>query len=221
MTLGSLAEWVAAGIALLALIGAAVSLSFSARAARLSADANNLTAAAYRDDVKVRTEAQARRIWSTLDGVYFVRADENVYPPENFRAFGGEVGIKEQLIDGVVMGWEAAADQTQIQLTVHNQSEEVVGPVRAYVCDRQTLALIDRTVVGSDDPLLPGQTARMCVVHRAGEHRGFWPVIEFRDAAGVWWRRRHYEPIEQLGTKDPRGIVVSDSSRHSGTERMP
>ncbi|MFS0794581.1 hypothetical protein [Microbacterium sp. 1P10AE] len=208
---------------MLALIGAAVSLYFSARAARLSAEANNLTASAYRDDVKVRTEAQARRVWSTLDGVYTITKGLDVYPPDNFRAFGGEVGIEPNVMEGVNWGWKATADQTQIQLTVHNQSDEVVGPIRAYVCDRQTLTLIDRTVIGFDEPLLPGQTAKMCVVHRLEEHRGFWPVIEYRDAAGVWWRRRHYEPIEQLGTNDPRGWTQAApvTEEDSGAARMP
>lgn len=204
ITAGSLPEWVAAGIALFALIGAAVSLYFSARAARLSAEANKLTAAAYRDDVKVRSEAQARRIWSTLDGVFFASHGDGVHSPDGFRVVGGEVGIEEEIVEGTTMGWKASADQTQVHLTVHNRSDEVVGPVRAYTCDRRTLALIERTVIESDDPLLPGETARFCVVYRREEPRAFWPVIEFRDAAGVWWRRRHYEPIEQLGTSDPR-----------------
>jgi hypothetical protein len=61
---GSLAEWVAAVGALLAVAAAAVSLVLSYRAVRLSAQANMITADAYEADVKERREAQARFVYA-------------------------------------------------------------------------------------------------------------------------------------------------------------
>src|SRR5690606_27510422 len=71
---GSIAEWVTAGVAVAAAGAAFWALRYNKAAnahaqdaADAAAKSNELTAQAYRDDVRVRDEAQARLVYATLD----------------------------------------------------------------------------------------------------------------------------------------------------------
>lgn len=102
-----------------------------------------------------------------------------------------------------------------LNFTLHNDSDELIGPVRIRAVHRsrdfesavgvygrpvlpgtrQDLTVAVRQLAGLPDPLPSGFNLNEVLL-------GWLPVIEFRDSAGKWWRRYGFEPFEPLD-EDP------------------
>jgi hypothetical protein len=191
---GSVAEWVAAVAALLAVAGAAVSLIFSALAVRASQRANNITLAAYEADVKQRSEAQARFVYSTTLVLGQIAPGQPVYTDGDV-AFPG--GLAHADSSG---GWIGGAEGLTVKITLHNGSDELIGPFSIGVYDYES----GKTAGGNmrmarRDPILPGETYSTSFGVATRHSRGHLlrGDIIFRDSSGTAWRRRGAEPIEE------------------------
>ena len=202
---GSVAEWVTAVAALLALLGATLSIVFAARAVRTSREANDITLAAYRSDLKERREAQARFVYALneipqlhhpgevmrwSDQIKMTAANGNVFVPGSLRSADG--GLTEATV---------AAEIRSTTVTVHNRSDEIVADWMVSLYDRATGKAVGGVWVGENTlPLLPGesQTVRIDLLFDPSHHPHVGPVVEFRDSSGRLWRRRGSEPIELI-----------------------
>jgi hypothetical protein len=167
---GSLAEWVAAIAAVIAVIAAARSLYYSRKAVDASNQANKITADAYRADVKARREAQARFVYATTD-VPQVRPEGGP-----FVVF---VGVAVHNNSEEIVG--------PFRLSLHDKvTKKPIGG--ALIEDEPLLPgksySTEFTVRITEDESDPYPRPRATLV--------------FRDSAGQWWERRDYEPIEEL-----------------------
>lgn len=205
LDLGSWPEWITAVVAFLALIGAALSVYFAHRAVRTSREANNITLAAYQDDVKERREAQARFVYALNeipqlhhpgevmqwpDTIKMTAANGPVFVPGSLRSIGG--GITEATV---------AAEIRSTTVTVYNRSDEIVAGWMVSLYDRANGQPVGGVGVGENAlPLLPGdsQTVRIDLLFDPSHHPHVGPVVEFRDSSGRFWRRRGSEPIELI-----------------------
>lgn len=198
---GSVAEWVAAVAALLAVVGAAISLIFSALAVRASRKANNITLAAYEADVKQRREAQARFVYSTTLVLGQIAPGQPVYTDGDVAFPGGLAHF-----DMTGKGWIGDAEGLTVKITLHNASDELIGPFSIGVYDHEA-----GVTAGGDmrmarrDPLLPGETYSTLFGIATGHARGHLlrGDIIFRDSSGTVWRRRGAEPIEEYTDVPP------------------
>jgi hypothetical protein len=191
---GSVADWVTGVAAILALIGAAFTVYFAAGALRTSQDANKITLAAYERDVEVRREAQARFVYSTTEVLAEVR-------PSAAFAVSGEVAIPGGLAhsDGR-SGWIGDADGLIVRVTIHNGSDELIGPYSIGIYDYQTGASPEGDIrSGRRDPILPSGSESTALGAPTAHGRGHLlrGDIIFRDSSGTVWRRRGAEPIEE------------------------
>jgi hypothetical protein len=191
---GSVAEWVGAGAALLAVAGAAVSLIFSALAVRASQRANNITLAAYQADVQQRRVAQARFVYSTTVVLGQISPGEPVYTDGDV-SFPGDLAQS----DGR-SGWVGGGIGLTVKITLHNGSDELIGPFSIGVYDYESGVTAGGNMrVARRDPLLPGETYSTSFGVETGHARGHLlrGDIIFRDSSGTAWRRRGAEPVEE------------------------
>lgn len=204
LPLGSLAEWVTAAIALVAGIAAIVALILSgvanhhARKAAAAADrSSELTDQAYRDDVRVREEAQARLVYSTLKievPVILEGGDvPNTYPPNTpFMVIDGMISARQPGVNSAAI---ATQNAQVVRVTMHNQSSEIISSIRVLLYDRR-----DRTELNppyGHVVLLPEETLDVDFITPHEQNR-YEPEVIFRDAAGNYWSRRGFDPIAAL-----------------------
>lgn len=204
---GSVAEWVAAVAALLAVAGAAVSLIFSALAVRASQRANNITLAAYEADVKQRREAQARFVYSTTLVLGQIAPGQPVYTDGDV-AFPGGLAHFDLDKPG---GWIGEAEGLTVKITLHNGSDELIGPFSLGVYDYESGVTAGGNMrMARRDPLLPGETYSTSFGIATGHARGHLlrGDIIFRDSSGTVWRRRGAEPIEESTDVPPWERIV-------------
>jgi len=199
---GSVAEWVTAGVACLAAVAAFLALrhsrksnDYSEETARASVEANELTATAFAADARVRDEAQARLVYSTVveTSVYF--DGQVISPPagDNLTIFDGNpVRSRPGETDLIANG-----DVSVVLVLVHNESSELIGPFQSSV---HIPGDTGSRSTGGFGPLLPGTSALVRVVV-SGTHASLIPVVAFRDSTGKWWSRKGYEPVAPLDDK--------------------
>lgn len=204
---GSVAEWVAALAAILAFVAAVIAIFYSAKAARLSTDANRITAAAYDHDVKERNEAQARFVYALTDPIRTLEVGENILYGESQRLAYAEPGAMDTIRETAhgVTRMSAIARVHFANVNVHNRSAEIVGPISLRLYDLATGLLYADAEFWSDAPILPEQREdfAIAVQARTDEPPQLRTQLVFRDSSGRWWQRRDYEPIESLAV-DPR-----------------
>lgn len=204
--LGTWPEWITAVLALLALIGAALSVYFAHRAVHTSREANNITLAAYQADVRQRREGQARFVYSTTIVLGQIAPGQPVYTD-------GEITFGEGLahFDNSGGGWTGDAEGLAVKITLHNGSDELIGPFSIGVYDYETGVTAGGNMrMARRDPLLPGETYSKSFGVSTGHARGHLlrGDIVFRDSSGTVWRRRGAEPIEEHADTPPWvGIV--------------
>lgn len=197
---GSVPEWVAAVAAVLAVVFAAISVFLTTRAVRSSREANQVALAAYKADMKQRREAQARFVSSTAVILGQITPGQPVYTDGDV-VFPG--GIAEHDHNG---NWIGRANGLVVKITLHNGSDELIGPfsigVYDYELDETTA---NSTRVSSRDPLLPGESYSTSIGVATEHGRGHLlrGDIVFRDSSGEVWRRRGAEPIEELEDQPP------------------
>lgn len=198
---GSIAEWVTAGVAVAAAGAAFWALKYNKAAnahARDAADAaaksNELTAQAYRDDVRVRDEAQARLVYATLDGGQPVILGGTEVPKPWFQeaALVPLQGMTYEHESGVPYVSEAART---VVVRVHNRSAEIISSIRVTLFDDSQKLELD-TAPGWI-VLLPDESAAFEFLVPFGDTR-YLPNIAFRDSTGKYWTRRGFDPIAAL-----------------------
>ena len=204
LPLGSLAEWVTAVLALVAGIVAIVALVLSRKANSHARDAaaaavasSELTDKAYRDDVRVRDEAQARLVYSTLKTEVSVILEGGDVPkpfPQStpFVHLDGMVSTQQP-------GLNSAAIVTQsaqvVRVSMHNKSSEIISSIRVLLYDRRSK--MELNPPHGHIVLLPEETLDVDFLVPYDQNR-FEPEVIFRDAAGKYWSRRGFDPIAAL-----------------------
>jgi hypothetical protein len=187
---GSVAEWVTALAAVLALIGAIVSVA-------LSAQANKITATAYKTDVLEREQAQARFVYALTDEV-------QLFSP------GDTFNVGDGVLAGTVNGdaavmvspglWQANRTTIAAKVTVYNRSQEMIGPLKVSLYEKKTGEPIGSMSMGASDaapPLQPGGSVSYRLAMDCPNFVEARADLHFRDSSGRWWRRRDYDPIER------------------------
>jgi hypothetical protein len=187
---GSVAEWVTALAAVLALAGAVWSVV-------LSAQANKITAVAYKTDVLEREQAQARFVYALTDEVKLHQ------PGDTFRV-GDDVLAGTVNGDAAVMTspgvWTANRPTIAAKVTVYNRSEEMIGPIRISLYNKTTGEPIGAMSMGASatsPPLQPGGTISYRLAMDSPTFVEARADLRFRDSSGRWWHRRDYDPIER------------------------
>ena len=205
LDLGSWPEWLAAVVAFLALVGAAFGVYFAYRAVVASREANQLTRDAFAADVQVRREAQARLIYSTTLVLGQIAPGDPVYTDGDV-AFPG--GLARS--DGR-SGWVGQAIGLTVKITLHNGSDELIGPFSIGVYDYEGDEVPGGNMrTARRDPLLPSETSSMSFGVETAHKRGnlLRGDIIFRDSSGQVWRRRGAEPIEEYDGDPPwNGLI--------------
>lgn len=217
LTFGSLAEWVTAIIAVIAAIAAVRALRFNREAnkhardaARAAAQSNELTAQAYRDDVRVRDEAQARLVYATFSDGHLLTLEGGDVP----KPYASSTPIVA--IDGMVSkqpGVNSQAIVTKnaqiVRVTVHNRSSEIISSIRVSLFDRRSHTEVSpahgRVV------LLPEEIQDMEFIAPCEDAR-YEPDIVFRDATGKYWTRRGFDPIAPLPDKRRKELGLPKAS---------
>jgi len=193
VVVGSVAEWATFGATFLATIAAGVAVVFSARA-------NALAKRVYADDVKVRTEAQARAVYPEILGLSpYKKGDAIPAPPSDWSM--SQVG-GTNLLDVSKTATFAAERLSLLDVVLHNGSGEIIGPFQVSVRDL-TLQLSLPGSIGAGI-VRPGETTTLIrIAIPYTEHR-IVPEIAFRDSVGQWWSRIYYEPVQKLDAKRQR-----------------
>jgi len=198
---GSVAEWVTAGVAVIAAGAAFWALRFNKAAndyardaAGAAAKSNELTARAYRDDVRVRDEAQARLVYSTLDEANpVILAGTEI--PKPWVAGAALVPLQGMVYEhGSGVPYVAEAART-VAVRVHNRSTEIISSIRVSLFDATEKRELD-TAPGWI-VLLPDESRAFEFLVPFGETR-YLPNIAFRDSTGKYWTRREFDPIAAL-----------------------
>lgn len=197
---GSVAEWVTAGVAIAAAGAAFWALKYNKAAnahARDAADAaaasNALTAQAYRDDVRVRDEAQARLVYATLTDGHDVTMEGGDVPrpyesSTPILAVGGMVSDQPGVNSRGIVTKHAQI----VRVTVHNRSSEIISSIRVSLFDRR--GSVELSPAHSRVVILPEETQDVEFVAPYEDAR-YEPEITFRDATGKYWSRRGVDPI--------------------------
>lgn len=203
LTLGSIAEWVTAIIAVVAAIAAVRALRFNREAnkhARRAADAaaksNELTAQAYRDDVRVRDEAQARLVYATLGGgqpviLQGAEAPKPRHPDVPLVALPGIIAERQEGMPYAIVTQSART----VAVHVHNRSTEIISSIRIALSHKRKSGDLDAST--GLIVLLPGESQEVEFVVPFDDAR-YVPDIAFRDATGKYWTRRGFDPIAPL-----------------------
>ena len=203
LTLGSIAEWVTAIIALIAAIAAVRALKFSRRAnvhaqaaATAAEQSSELTAKAYRDDVRVRDEAQARLVYTTLDGgqPVILEGTEVRQPRHPDVPLVVLPGMLTEGQEGMPYSLLRESTRTVV-LAVHNRSSEIISSIWASLLDRSNKCEL-KSATGLI-VLLPGGSQEVEFMVPFDDVR-YVPDVSFRDAAGKYWMRRGFDPIAPL-----------------------
>lgn len=197
---GSVAEWATVVVAVAAAGAAFWALRYNRAAnahARDAADAaaasNTLTAQAYRDDVRVRDEAQARLVYATLTDGHAVTLEGGDVP----RPYVSSTPILA--IDGMVSDQPGAHSRDIVtkhaqivRVTVHNRSNEIISSIRISLFDRREG--VEQSPAHGRVVLLPEESQDVEFIAPYGDAL-YEPDIIFRDATGKYWSRRGADPI--------------------------
>lgn len=201
---GSVAEWATVVVAVAAAVAAFWALHYNKAAnahARDAADAaaksNELTAQAYRDDVRVRDEAQARLVYATLGAGHpvILGGTEVPKPWAQEAALVPLQGMTYEHASGLPYVSEAART---VVVRVHNRSAEIISSIRVTLFDDSQKLELD-TAPGWI-VLLPDESAAFEFLVPFGDTR-YLPNIAFRDSTGKYWTRRGFDPIAALSNE--------------------
>ena len=103
------------------------------------------------------------------------------------------------------------AEGLAVKITLHNGSEELIGPFSIGVYDYETGETAGGKMrIARRDPILPGQTYSTSFGVPTSHARGHLlrGDIIFRDSSGTVWRRRGAEPIEEHASDLPwQGLI--------------
>lgn len=203
LSLGSLAEWVTAVIALVAAVAAVVALILSGKAngharnaAAAAVESSKLTDKAYRDDVRVRDEAQARLVYSTLDaGHSVILAGTEL--PEPLVSGAELVPLPDMVyVHGNGQGARYVSENARtVVVGVHNRSMEIISSIRVALfnaSDKREIGHAPGWIV-----LLPNESRKLEFLVPFGDTY-YLPDIAFRDSTGKYWSRRGFDPIAPL-----------------------
>lgn len=173
-----------------------------------------LAALAYARDVKVRRGAQARLVYCKVTHV------EAHVPGERFPmlARGAQIGYGDARVQILRGGpgeseYLAAEPLMLLTVTVHNGSDELIGPARVMPIDTgHDKAWGFSVPLGVIDPRGDGVVELTCSnPHYPGEP-GVSAVVIFRDSVGQWWSRKGSEPVERVH-EDPASIGFGAEDR--------
>lgn len=182
--IGEVREWVLFGFSLLgagiALLGAGVAL------------------VTYRDRVKTEVKAQARLVYSSSSTAEFL--NHGVWLHERLSR-PNQWSVLPQTYLSVVRPskLQVPGFGIWVEIEIHNLSQEVIGPVYVDALDQHGKSLVDNRRI-KIEAIRPN--AMQTAIHVWQVKEQGIPVvrskIEFRDAAGMWWRRYEADPIERL-----------------------
>lgn len=200
---GSVAEWIAALASLGALAGVAFTVWYAGRAARLAAEANGITSAAYERDVAERAIAQARLIYALTDPIRMVNPGEAVTSAKGQRA-GADEGVfdRRSMRSGPSGHFTQTAQVRGYVAVIHvtNGSDEIIGPIALRLFDKRDGRDFGNIELVDDDPIFPRTVATFSIAVREGGSMA--PLLRarltFRDSNGRWWSRSDYDPVQPL-----------------------
>lgn len=201
---GSVAEWATVVVAIAAAAAAFWALRYNKAAASHARDAaeaaaasNELTAQAYRDDVRVRDEAQARLVYATLSAGHpvILGGTEVPKPWTHGAAFVPLQGMVCEHESGVPYVGE---DARTVVVCVQNRSDEIISSIRVTLFDDSEK--IELSAAPGWIVLLPDESVTFEFLVPFGDTR-YLPDIAFRDSTGKYWFRRGYDPICRLSNE--------------------
>lgn len=194
MEFGTAADWATFGATTFAVIAAGGALYYSHRA-------NALSREIYREDVRVRNEAQARLVYARKRREIVYRKGQEIVTDNDATTTetrGGLLGITEEET-GPSGRIRALDDLMMIEVVIHNDSTEVIGPFQVRLHD--VTAGKPLTSSYGTEVVLPGTSSDPIQIAIPGISGNYLPDISFRDSAGLYWSRRGYEPIQMLDVK--------------------
>lgn len=199
ITLGSWPDWVAAVGTSLAFIVAAF---------------------AYRRDVKVRRESQARLVYSKMVdyetfhvGAMFSTLAEGAVQGCNAPGTVEFVFSEDPDVKAVL---RTIVPAIRVVIDVHNLSDELIGPAKIQVVDTGREAILNDfcCLTGAIEP---HSTYRCDFVFQNDRYPVGEPslgtTVIFRDATGGWWRR-HLSNLIEAVHDDPENGAFTPAQRH-------
>ncbi|MBY6061015.1 hypothetical protein [Microbacterium esteraromaticum] len=190
MEIGTAADWATFAATTFAVIAAGAALYYSHRA-------NALSREIYREDVRVRNEAQARLVYARKQREIIYRKGQEIVADNDAtmsETRGGLLGTtNETQSPGATRALE---DLMVVEVVIHNDSKEVIGPFQVRLHD--VIAGEPLTTSYGTEVVLAGKTSDPIQFAVPRFDGNYVPDISFRDSAGLCWSRRGYEPIQVL-----------------------
>ncbi len=170
----------------------------------------------YRRNVRIKREEQARLIYAEATQISHHPAG---FPVANMNRLphGATMGVGGKSVPGIDPRDGQPGDvlpnaELQVTVTVFNESKEVVGPIRMQIVDpmRGTLHRYPSLEIQS---IRPGESFIGEIrIDAVDQWSSAAPSIVFRDAAGEWWRRTVFEPVEHIHD-DPANFPWNSPNR--------
>lgn len=170
-----------------------------------------VAAAAYAGSVWLSREAQARQVSMSQLQVSVLEAGTPLGPEMPMAILGVPVTIARHQPTGPIPHIRVA----KIELTVVNNSDEVMGPVSIEFAETGARSFL-KNVEGDIDRIQPHQESSVTVVIPDSWHPMHPPLhvrMVFRDSAGRWWQRFENERVRRA----PRAIRPPEYARRQAT----
>ncbi|GGE86525.1 hypothetical protein D9V28_03150 [Mycetocola zhadangensis] len=158
-----------------------------------------VAALAYRRDIQLRREAQARLVYSKPTTAKVIDAGEQVDPEGNIPMV---ITNGCHVVQGADGRWRtfAAEPLLRVRIVIHNGSAELVSRPKVYLVDEgygvflphgeAELNPIDPATDFAQDFVVPNP-------HHPGQP-ALSTMLTFRDAHGAWWRRNGDDPVQSI-----------------------
>lgn len=170
----------------------------------------------YWRSVNVRREAQARLIYTTVEG-YRDFAPGDIFEVLPNGATMGTIAAGAIIDSSSATGagrLRATEYVLQVEVAVHNRSNELIGPFKIQLVDTG-LKRIYETFSLSADAIAPESDMVISFVFSNNHHPGqpgIRATLIFRDASGAWWRRHASELVERVHN-DPENTAPTKAER--------
>lgn len=171
----------------------------------------------YSSNARVRRESQARLVYGTVDYQGAFSADTALSAADNHAVEVGLTKVVKSVDRYSLMEqteYVTLSDGMTARVAVHNESQELIGPVKVQLADASNGEIWDRVSARIQviEPSSTGHASLSWSTPWLGAGSDLLVILSFRDSSGRWWQRFGTLPIESIHD-DPVNTGITQHER--------